>query len=236
MSGEEVGRPLDRVDGVLKVTGRASYAPETPVANAARALIVTSAVSAGRLADIDTRDAERAPGVLAVLTHKNAPKLKGADSHSQGDRVLQVLQDDTIAYNDQPIAVVVADTLEHAQHALELVRPRYEPRAVNVVMEQEKSPPVKPDKTARGPTDTDHGDFDGAWASAAVRVDATYTTPTENHNPMEPHGRSRRRTASGSGWPTARRTDRTARSLTPRRGAPPPACRGGRRPASAAAG
>jgi len=188
VSSEEVGRPLDRVDGVLKVTGRASYAPETPVANAARALIATSAVSAGRLADIDTREAEQAPGVLAVLTHKNAPKLKGADSHSQGDRVLQVLQDDSIVYNDQPIAVVVADTLEHAQHALELVRPRYEPRAINVVMEQEKSAPVKPEKTARGPTDTDHGDFDAGWGSAAVRVDATYTTPTENHNPMEPHG------------------------------------------------
>ncbi len=185
---DEVGRPLDRVDGALKVTGRAPYAPETRVANAARALIVSSTVSAGRLADIDTREAERAPGVLAVLTHKNAPKLKGADSHSRGDRVLQVLQDDALVYNDQPIAVVVADTLEHAQRAGELVRPRYERRAVNVVMARESTAPVKPDKTARGPTDTDHGDFDAAWAAAAVRVDATYTTPAENHNPMEPHG------------------------------------------------
>ncbi|HVT07814.1 MAG TPA: xanthine dehydrogenase family protein molybdopterin-binding subunit [Polyangia bacterium] len=184
----EVGRARDRVDGPLKVTGRAPYAPETPVANAAVALIVSSAITSGRLADIDTAAAERAPGVLAVLTHKNAPRLSGADSHSQGDRVLQVLQDDKILYNDQPVAVVVADTLEHAQHALELVRPRYEPRPHNVVMDQERSAPVKPEKTARGPTDTDHGDFDAAWARAAVKVDATYATPTENHNPMEPHG------------------------------------------------
>jgi xanthine dehydrogenase YagR molybdenum-binding subunit len=170
------------------VTGRAPYAPETPVANAARALIVSSAISAGRLADIDTREAENLPGVLAVITHKNAPRLSAAGLHSQGERVLQLLQDDTIAYNDQPIAVVVADTLEHAQHAVEMVRPRYEPRTVNVVLDQERSQPVKPDKIARGPTDTSTGDFDAGFASAPVRVDATYTTPPENHNPMEPHG------------------------------------------------
>lgn len=184
----EVGRPLDRVDGSLKVTGRAPYAPETPVANAARALIVSSTISAGRLADIDTREAERLPGVLAVITHKNALRLSGAAQHSQGERVLQLLQDDTIAYNDQPIAVVVADTLEHAQHAVEVIRPRYDPHPVNVVMDRERSEPVKPDKTARGPTDTSTGDFDAGFASATVQVDATYTTPTENHNPMEPHG------------------------------------------------
>jgi xanthine dehydrogenase YagR molybdenum-binding subunit len=184
----EVGRPLDRVDGQLKVTGRAPYAPETPVANAAHALIVCSTVSAGRLADLDAREAERAPGVLAVITHRNAPRLKGADQHAQGDRVLQVLQDDTIVYNDQPIAVVVADTLEHAQHAVQLVRPRYDARPVNVVMGRETSAPVTPDKTARGPTDTSTGDFDAAFGRAQLRVDAVYTTPTENHNPIEPHG------------------------------------------------
>ena len=183
-----VGQGLDRVDGPLKVTGRAAYAPETAVANAARAVLVTSAISVGRIAQIDTAEAERAPGVLAILTHKNAAQLAGARAHDQGDRVLQVLQDDQIVYNDQPIAIVVAESLETAEHAASLVRVKYEAKAPNVDLAAEKSAPYKPEKTARGPTDTDTGDFDSGLAQAAVQVDQTYSTPAENHNPMEPHG------------------------------------------------
>jgi xanthine dehydrogenase YagR molybdenum-binding subunit len=186
--GALVGRGIDRVDGTLKVTGRAPYAPETPVANAAHAVLVTSTVSAGRVAGIASVEAERAPGVLAVITHQNAPRLAGAGEHNQGDRVLQLLQDDTIVYADQPIAVVVADTLENAQHAASLVTARYESRPVNVNIDAERTPATKPEKTARGPTDSDTGDFDGAIAKAEIIVDQTYSTPIENHNPMEPHG------------------------------------------------
>jgi xanthine dehydrogenase YagR molybdenum-binding subunit len=187
-AGPVVGRGIDRVDGPLKVSGRAAYAPETPVANALRAVLVTSTISVGRIADIAVAEAERSPGVFAVLTHKNAPRLKGAREHDQGDRVLQLLQDDAVVYNDQPVAVVVADTLENAQQAASLVRVRYGPRPANTDPAREKTAPYKPEKTSRGPTDTDTGNFDGALAQATVVVDQTYTTPIENHNPMEPHG------------------------------------------------
>jgi xanthine dehydrogenase YagR molybdenum-binding subunit len=186
------GRGLDRVDGPLKVSGRAPYAPETPVANAAHAVLVGSTATVGRLAAIDTAEAERAPGVLAVITHRNAPRLPGATPKpGGGDRVLQLLQDDAILYNDQPIAVVVADTLENAQHAASLVRPRYAEAAAgggNVDLARERSAPYAPEKTSRGPTDSASGDFDRALAGAAVTIDQTYGTPPENHNPMEPHG------------------------------------------------
>ncbi len=187
-AGPVVGRGIDRVDGPLKVSGRAAYAPETPVANALHAVLVTSTISVGRIADIAAAEAERSPGVFAVLTHQNAPRLKGAREHDVGDRVLQLLQDDAIVYNDQPVAVVVADTLENAQLAASLVRVRYEARPANTDPTREKTAPYKPEKTARGPTDTDTGHFDGALAQATVVVDQTYTTPIENHNPMEPHG------------------------------------------------
>jgi xanthine dehydrogenase YagR molybdenum-binding subunit len=187
-AGPVVGRGIDRVDGPLKVSGRAAYAPETPVANALRAVLVTSTISVGRIADIAAAEAERSPGVFAVLTHQNAPRLQGAREHDVGDRVLQLLQDDAIVYNDQPVAVVVADTLENAQLAASLVRVRYEARPANTDPTREKTAPYKPEKTARGPTDTDTGHFDGALAQATVVVDQTYTTPIENHNPMEPHG------------------------------------------------
>src|SRR5258708_2624724 len=149
--------------------------------------MVTSTVATGRIAAIDTAAARQAPGVWLVLTHENAPRLPG---HGEaGERVLQALQDDRIVYNDQPVAVVVADTLERAQHAARLVAVRYDGGAApNVDIAAEKSPAYAPERTPRGPADWHTGDADGALAGAAVRVDQTYTTPTENHNPMEPHG------------------------------------------------
>src|SRR5215210_2147054 len=98
-----VGAPLDRVDGRLKVTGTAPYSAEMPVANVAHAVIVGSTVATGRIASIDTSAAERAAGVIRVITHLDAPKLTAG--------ALTLLQDDLVRYNGQPIAVVVAGTL-----------------------------------------------------------------------------------------------------------------------------
>jgi xanthine dehydrogenase YagR molybdenum-binding subunit len=180
------GAALDRVEGRLKVTGKIPYAPETPVANVAHAVIVGATAAPGRLEAVDTRAAERAPGVLAVLTHANAPKLPGAQA--AGERVLQLLQDDVVRYHDQPIAVVVADTLENAQQAARLVTARTQAEASNVDIRRELDRAYKPEKGARGPADSERGDFERGLAAAAARVDATYTTPSEHHNPMEPHG------------------------------------------------
>ncbi|HSY23994.1 MAG TPA: xanthine dehydrogenase family protein molybdopterin-binding subunit [Polyangiaceae bacterium] len=184
-----VGQGLDRVDGRLKVTGRAPYAAETAVANVAHAVIVGSAVAKGTIASIDTRAAERSPGVLAALTHVNAPKLPGAEKKvGPVDRRLQLLQDDAVLYADQPVAVVVADTLERAQHAASLVVVRYAAQDPRASIDDHQGEAFKPASLGpRGEVDSNRGDADTAIAGAKVKVAETYTTPAQNHNPMEPH-------------------------------------------------
>jgi len=185
----QTGAPIPRVDGVAKVTGKATYAADTPVAAVAHAVIVGSTIARGRVVAIDVRDAERALGVLAVLTHRNAPKLPGLAAKAEpNQRIVQALQDDEIRYDGQPIAVVVADTLERARYAAQLVRPRYEVWIANVEMDREPSPPYTPHPSgARPPPDSNRGDVDEALATAPVKIEQTYVTAPETHNPMEPH-------------------------------------------------
>ena len=190
------GQGLDRVDARLKVTGQARFAAEIPMSSGelapavplAHAVIVGSPVGAGRITAMETLSAERAPGVLAVITHANAPRLPGAHKGG-GDngRVLQLLQDPEILYNDQPIALVVADTLENARRAATLVKARVTQRTPAIDMTRELANAYTPEKTARGPANSSRGDFDQAFNGAPVRIDATYVTPIENHNPMEMH-------------------------------------------------
>src|SRR3954447_12741377 len=129
MTTEIIGKPVSRVDGRLKVTGTATYAAEFNVPGQAHGAIVRSTVANGRIASIDSAAAERAPGVAAVVTHLNAPKLpyrphKGLVDPEVGER-LHVLQDDRVSHQGQPIALVVAETVEQAQHAVALVRVTY---------------------------------------------------------------------------------------------------------------
>lgn len=184
------GQPLDRVDGRAKVTGSATYAGDTPVAKVAHAVIVGSAIAKGRAAVIDVADVERMPGVITILTPRNAARVQQtpADRKNPGARVLQLLQDDRVLYADQPIAVVVADTLERAQHAALAIHTRYRSEAPIADMVENLGAAVAPATAGpRGATDSHRGDFDSAIASAAHHVRQTYTTPNENHNPMEPH-------------------------------------------------
>src|SRR5690242_20624613 len=120
-AAETVGQPLTRVDGRLKVTGRATYAAEHQIPNLAHAVLVTSTIAKGRISAIDSRAAEHTPGVLAVLTHLNMPKLPkepaGAESGRPADRKLQLLQDATVHFGNQPVALIVARTLESATEA-----------------------------------------------------------------------------------------------------------------------
>jgi len=150
---------------------------------------VTSGVTKGRVLHFDTAEATRATGVLAVITHEDAPKLPSAEKKSGPvDRKLQLLQDDRILYADQPIAVVVADTLEHAQYAASLVRTQYDevPPDVQIAsrLDEAYTPKAGPPS---GEPDSKRGDPDTALGTAKAKIDATYTTPPENHNPMEPH-------------------------------------------------
>ncbi len=188
---DSVGKPLVRADGRAKVTGQARYSAEVQVAGVAYAVLVTSRSARGRIASIDTAAAEREPGVLAVLTHQNAMRLPGGDGAvDPGDRVVQALQNDRILYSNQPIAVVVADTLERATHAALLVRAREEPEKFTVRLDDEIDrafPQQTFSSAGTFPADEVHGDIEGGLSRGPARIDQTYEMPPETHNPIEPH-------------------------------------------------
>jgi xanthine dehydrogenase YagR molybdenum-binding subunit len=189
-----VGQPINRVDGRLKVTGGARYAAEAQVDNVAHAILVLSTIPSGRIKSIDATAAEKAPGVLAVISHRNAPKVVLPQKAKAGvdpevGEPLQPLQDDRIRYHGQPVAVVVADTLERAMHAATLVRLDYrEQRAVLdfTAAAKRAAPPGSGDRTKKA-SDYHRGDPEKALAAAEVHVEHTYIHPDEYHNPMEMH-------------------------------------------------
>ena len=186
------GQGMNRVDGKLKVCGRATFAGEQAVPKMAHATLLTSTVPEGRITRMDTRAAERAPGFIAVLTPFNAPRLpeggKAAVKPPAG-RVLSLLQDDTVSYNGQPIGIVVADTLEHAVAAARLVQTTYasSPGKAALDFDRAKLSAYAPEKVQQEAADTQRGDVAAAMQDAAATLQATYTTPVEHHNPMEPH-------------------------------------------------
>jgi xanthine dehydrogenase YagR molybdenum-binding subunit len=178
-----IGAPLARVDGVAKVTGAARYSYEEPAEGVVYGVMVTSTIAAGTVTAIDAKEAQSLAGVLLVLTHENAPRVK-ADA---GDRKLQVLQGPVVFYDRQPVALVVADTFERATDAASRVRLSYDRKQPATTMSSPGAVTYAPPQANQNPADTARGDFAGAFASAAVKLDNTYVTPTEFHNPMEPH-------------------------------------------------
>ena len=187
-----IGAPLRRVDGHLKVTGGARYSAEMPIANVAHAVMVTSTIAKGRIVRMDTTAAEKAPGVIAVFTPANAPKLQNGPklaSELPASRVLTLMQDDLVHYNGQPIGLVVADTLEHAQAGASLVRTTYQAQKPELDMAVAPPAPTtgKGKPPGKEPVATTRGDLAAGLAQAEVRVEHTYTTPFETHNPMELH-------------------------------------------------
>jgi xanthine dehydrogenase YagR molybdenum-binding subunit len=178
-----IGIPLDRIDGPLKVRGAATYAYEQPVDRPAYLYPIESTIAAGRITGVDTSAATAEAGVLAVLTHENAPKLASTD-----DAELAILQSDEVAYRGQLIGGVVAETSEIARHAASLVRMEYEELPHDVELRSDRTDLYAPERVNAGfATDTAEGDVDVALASAVHVLDATYTTPTEHNNPLEPH-------------------------------------------------
>ncbi len=179
-----VGAGLERVDGRLKVTGAATYSAEWQLPHLAYGYLVLSTIAAGRIAQIDTTAALAHSGVIAVMTPGNAPRVN-AKAKSPNDRTLMVLQDDTVQYDRQPIAVVIAESFEAAKWAASLVRVTY--RATPPKTRFERGASYTPDNIHGEPADTYRGDAASAFASAPIRIDTVYTTPAEHHNPMEPH-------------------------------------------------
>jgi xanthine dehydrogenase YagR molybdenum-binding subunit len=184
-----LGQGVIRQDGLLKVTGSARYAAEFNVPDCLHAVLVQSTIPAGTITGLDTAQAEHMPGVVAILTHKNAGKLNQSKA-AQQTVTHPFLQDERIFYNGQHVAVAIADTFERADAAAAAIRVQYAPSsAVTVMDESQLSRAYKPKKFQNGEKspDVSRGDAQSAFAAAPVKLEATYETPVEHHNPMEPH-------------------------------------------------
>ena len=180
-----LGEPLSRVDGKLKVTGGAKYSGEYKLPGLVYGVLVPASIACGKVTSMDTRAAERAPGVLAVLTPFNAPKVAGFQpGAANAPRGLKLFNDNLIYFNGQPIALVVGETFERATYAATLIKASYqeEPFETNFRKNFEKG--VVPNGGRY--KDYVRGEAD-AYKRAPVVVEQDYMLPTEVHNPMELH-------------------------------------------------
>ncbi|BCM93388.1 putative xanthine dehydrogenase YagR molybdenum-binding subunit [Abditibacteriota bacterium] len=179
---EAIGKPLDRVDGRLKVTGAATYAAEFELPNMVHAALVQSGIGAGRVTSVDDSQARRLKGVLGVITFDNSPKISTPASRP-ASLTKPIFGGPEIEYNGQHIGVVVADTLERAFQGAEMVRFQYAAQKPRVELAEFKSEAFAPGNSRP----SSRGDLNAGRASAAQIVTASYDVPTEHHNPMEPH-------------------------------------------------
>jgi xanthine dehydrogenase YagR molybdenum-binding subunit len=189
------GQPVDRVDGPAKVTGAGRYSAEISLPNLAYATLIGAAVASGRIDAVDAGEAERSEGVVAVLTHRDLPKIAAQPplfpslfGHAAPGETFFPMQDDVVHYAGQPVAMVVADTLERAQHASTLVRITYEETPSTTTVDQGRDQAYEPERIFGGlvPGRMERGDVDAGLAEAAVRVERTYRFAANHHNPIEP--------------------------------------------------
>ena len=190
-----IGQPIDRVDGRAKVTGAGRYSAEIALPNMAYAVLVGAEVASGRVSALDTGDAERADGVLAVLTQLNLAKVAAQPplfpslfGHAAPGETFFPMQDEVVHYAGQPVAMVVADTLERAQHAAALVHTSYAEAPSRTTLDQGRDQAYEPQRIFGGlvPGRMERGDVDAGLAEAAVRLEATYRLAANHHNPIEP--------------------------------------------------
>jgi xanthine dehydrogenase YagR molybdenum-binding subunit len=192
-SASPIGQPLDRVDGRLKVMGRAPYAFEhrTPQP-AAYGFILGATIAKGRIADIDVAAAETAPGVLLVMTHRNAPKQAPFGPPTvptnRFQRARPYLADDRVRHWGEPVALVVAETFEAARAAASLVKVAYAAEDKKIGLREHLSEAWAPEKIQVGlKTDSSIGDFEAAFVVGEVTVDAEYHVAQQHHMALEPH-------------------------------------------------
>jgi xanthine dehydrogenase YagR molybdenum-binding subunit len=181
--GNLFGKPISRVDGIAKVTGRARFAADEPVTNPAFAYLVTSAIARGRIGSFSLDRAQRVHGVLDILTHENvgtqAKPMPGPD----GKPSTTSLESDRIWHAGQIIAIVVADTYEAAREAAHKVEVSYLPEPPSATFDS-AGVETEPHKSEAG-GDPKKGDAAAAFAAAPVKIDARYSTPTQHHNAIE---------------------------------------------------
>ncbi|MGK7947190.1 MAG: xanthine dehydrogenase family protein molybdopterin-binding subunit, partial [Microcystaceae cyanobacterium] len=186
-----IGKSVSRKDGIAKVMGSATYGAEHSISGLVHGYLVTSKISKGSIKSIDTSLAQKAPGVIAVFTHQNVPKIFTPANNFINSKIAEArlpLSDHKIHYGGQIIGLVIADTFERSRHAAQLIQVQYDV----------ETPLIDPEKATyqramslfgedmvlkTGQFST--GDF--TLTDAAATVDATYTTSTEIHAPMEPH-------------------------------------------------
>lgn len=185
---EAIGQPVNRVEGKEKVTGSAKYAAEYALKDLSYGVVVTSTITKGRILEIDSEAAEKVAGVLSVISHLNAPDIPNYDKNPASDipifsrKEFKLFQDDQVHFNLQPVALVVADTLEQAQYAASMVKIKYKQEEHQTNIDCNLAEAVTPDK----PSDAIRGDLD-ALENSVIKIEAEYQTPMQVHNPMEPH-------------------------------------------------
>jgi xanthine dehydrogenase YagR molybdenum-binding subunit len=188
-----IGQDVSRVDGPAKVTGSARYSGEISLPGLAYAEIVGAGVASGRIISIDTAQAEQAEGVAGILTHRDTPKVNNVSllpsllgAPAPGETFFP-MQDDVIHYAGQPVAIVVADSLERAQHAATLVRVSYAETPSVTTIDQGRGDAYVPEKLFGGlmPGQIGRGNVEDGFAAADLRIDAPFRFAANHHNPIE---------------------------------------------------
>lgn len=184
---DDLKKQQNRIDGILKVTGKAKYAAEFNFSNMAYGYVASSAIAKGRITSIDVSEAEKQKGVLKIYTHLNVPKdLKGMETDEEfgpKSRPFMALRSDKVYFSSQPIAFVVADSFEQARYAVSLIKVTYSKDAPQTDLKKAAGKAV----LAGGRPRPARGNPDDALAKSAAVIEAEYVIPIEHHNAMEPH-------------------------------------------------
>ncbi len=186
--GSNIGQPLTRREGVLKVTGAARYAADHHPPGMLYAVLAVSSIARGRVTFLDVKAAKSHPGVVEVMTPANKPRLAQDPDDKTNPFMfrLDLLQSDRIRYANQPIAVVIAQSLEAATEAAALLAPRYDVEPARVGLDADKAF-VPPGVGIGNPAAVQHGDVAAGFAAASKQIEATYETAPQYHNALEPH-------------------------------------------------
>ncbi|MBC3787890.1 xanthine dehydrogenase family protein molybdopterin-binding subunit [Spirosoma utsteinense] len=193
MAKKLIGDPIDRIDGDLKVTGRARYSADMKRPDMVYGVLVMSSIGNGRIRSFDTAETLKMPGVLTVMSYGNAPKVAGINKNKPSevatDRVMSLFQDNKVHYNNQPIAMVIADTFEHAVDGAARVKVTYESQKPKPPLPAGRNNTFTPERLPRydDQVDTKRGNLKAGLSGASTKVTETYTTPTQTHNALEPH-------------------------------------------------
>ncbi|MGH1396191.1 MAG: xanthine dehydrogenase family protein molybdopterin-binding subunit, partial [Trichormus sp.] len=180
-----IGKPLNRVDGELKVTGKAQYTADFPIEKLTYGAILQSAIAKGKIITIDTTTAKNSPGVIDIITYHQTPNLIKVPFFSAPTNAPE--KDDNIYYYGQPLGIVVAATLEQAEYAASQVNITYESAQPTVTMAQATPEIFEPESIFFGimPGKITRGDIELGQTQADIVMEQVYTTPIEHHNPLE---------------------------------------------------